>query len=135
MRKVFIFVLVCMLTVLSTNVSSQTRRRNAAKRSASAAKAVAEKSSADIKAGAASELSWYVWPRDTTPEGQARDPAPIDLTGATIVVGNASATLSVTADTPNGIARFSWTPPARGAWTLHLMRGGAEIAASEIVLT
>lgn len=53
MKKALIFVLVCTLTVLSTNATSQTRRRSSAARRASAAKAASEKSSAEIKAGGA----------------------------------------------------------------------------------
>ncbi|MEN3333129.1 MAG: hypothetical protein V7641_2494 [Blastocatellia bacterium] len=53
MRKAFIFMLICMLTVLSTNVTSQTRRRSTPTRRANATKAATEKSAAEIKAGAA----------------------------------------------------------------------------------
>jgi glutamine synthetase type III len=53
LRKAFAFVLICLLTLLSTNVNSQTRRRNTAKRRTSATSAATEKSAADIKAGAA----------------------------------------------------------------------------------
>ena len=89
---------------------------------------------ADLRAGVASALAWYAWPRDTSAQGQAQDPAPIDLSGATVVVGNA--TLPVTADVPNGVARFSWTPLSSGTWTLHLVRGGSELAAADVdVLT
>lgn len=45
--------LICMLTVLATNVTSQTKRRRAAPRRANAATAATEKSAAEIKAGAA----------------------------------------------------------------------------------
>ena len=53
MRKAFILILICLLTVLSTNVTSQTKRRRAAPRRANATKAATEKSAAEIKAGAA----------------------------------------------------------------------------------
>ena len=52
MRKAFILILICLLTVLSTDVTSQTKRRSAARR-ANATKAATEKSAAEIKAGAA----------------------------------------------------------------------------------
>ena len=51
MRKAFVLVLICMLTVLVADSSSQTRR-SPARRGAGAAKADAEKA-ADLKAGAA----------------------------------------------------------------------------------
>jgi uncharacterized phage infection (PIP) family protein YhgE len=53
LRKAFIFILICMLTVLSTNATSQTKRRSSTARRANAAKAATEKSAAEIKAGAA----------------------------------------------------------------------------------
>ncbi|MFL6276063.1 MAG: hypothetical protein ACJ74G_12820 [Blastocatellia bacterium] len=53
MRKVLIFVVAFLLTVLSTDVRSQTRRRTPARRGASAVKAATEKTAADLKAGAA----------------------------------------------------------------------------------
>lgn len=53
MRKVFVIVLVCTITILSTTATAQTRRRTPAKRSAGAAKAAAEKSAAEVRAGAA----------------------------------------------------------------------------------
>ena len=43
-------------------------------------------------------------------------------------------TIRVQADVPNGVARFSWAPPARGAFTLHLMRGATEIATSDVAV-
>jgi len=52
LRKAFILILICLLTVLSTDVTSQTKRRSAARR-ANATKAATEKSAAEIKAGAA----------------------------------------------------------------------------------
>ena len=52
MRKAFILILICLLTVLSTDVTSQTKRRGAARR-ANTTKAATEKSAAEIKAGAA----------------------------------------------------------------------------------
>ena len=53
MRKAFIFMLIGMLTVLSVNVTSQTKRRSATPHRANPAKAATEKSAAEIKAGAA----------------------------------------------------------------------------------
>ena len=53
MKKAFIFVLVCMLTVFVADGSSQTRRRSPARRAATATKAAAEKTAADLKTGAA----------------------------------------------------------------------------------
>ena len=51
MRKTFVLVLACIITVQTTIATSQTRRRGTSSRSATAAKAAAEKSSAEIKAG------------------------------------------------------------------------------------
>src|SRR5947208_2822372 len=53
LKKAFIFVLVCMLTVFVADGSSQTRRRSPARRAATATKAAAEKTAADLKTGAA----------------------------------------------------------------------------------
>ncbi|MFL6212555.1 MAG: hypothetical protein ACJ74J_01545 [Blastocatellia bacterium] len=53
MRKAFIVILVCIITIVSASATAQTRRRSPARRNASAAKAAAEKSSAEVKAGAA----------------------------------------------------------------------------------
>jgi hypothetical protein len=52
LRKAFIVLLVCLITILSVNVDAQTRRRPA-RRSASTARAASEKNSAEVKAGAA----------------------------------------------------------------------------------
>ncbi len=49
-----------------------------------------------------------------------------------MTVGNA--TLPVAADTQDGVARFSWTPAARGVWTLHLVRDGSQIASSDVTV-
>jgi hypothetical protein len=53
LKKAFILVLVCILTILATSATAQTRRRSSAARRASTTKAGAEKSSAEIKAGSA----------------------------------------------------------------------------------
>jgi hypothetical protein len=53
LRKAFIVILVCIITVMSADTSAQTRRRSTARRNASATKAATEKTAAEVKAGAA----------------------------------------------------------------------------------
>lgn len=51
MKKLVVLILACSVTIWSTNVSAQTRRRSPARRSASASKATTEKPAPEIKAG------------------------------------------------------------------------------------
>ena len=92
---------------------------------------------ANLDAGQASTLTWYVAARDTNPAtSQARDPPPLDLRGATVrVEGAAGAPLATTEDpkAPGKLA-FTWTPPARGTYVLHLEKDGEMVAMGNVTV-
>lgn len=88
----------------------------------------------DVRANATHAITWYVAPRGTgaTP---LQDPAPIDLTGATIRIdGPAPTALPTQADPVPGILHASWTPTLAGAYTIRLLDDNDEIAKQEITI-
>jgi cyclophilin family peptidyl-prolyl cis-trans isomerase len=90
----------------------------------------------DLRAGAASGLAYYVWARDASPAGSAKDPDPVDLKGAKIVVtgaGNATIDPIEDAKVP-GILRFGWTPQAAGDYVVSLVKGGTTMAATNVTV-
>lgn len=91
----------------------------------------------DLRAGAESELAWYVAPRDATPQGQAQDPAPVDLAGAKVRIdGPAPAESAPVEDADvRGILRWSWTPGQAGSYVVRLLDGaGSELAATNVTV-
>lgn len=91
---------------------------------------------ADLDEGRASALTWYVSGRDTNPAtSQAQDPPQPDLGGATVRVEGVDGTLATEEDpAAPGKLRFTWTPPARGTYVLHLEKDGSEIAVTTVVV-
>lgn len=89
----------------------------------------------DLRAGRASELVWYVAPRDASPQGQVQDPPPVDLAGATIrIEGASAATLTPAEDALRGILRASWTPTAAGDHRVWLTRNGEDLALANLTV-
>lgn len=92
---------------------------------------------ANLDAGRASALTWYVATREVNPAtSQARDPPSPDLAGVTVrVEGPGAATIPVQEDAGvPGMLRFSWTPAARGSYVLHLEKDGKEVALSNVTV-
>jgi cyclophilin family peptidyl-prolyl cis-trans isomerase len=86
---------------------------------------------ADLRAGHASPLTWYVATRDPNATGSLEDPPPADLSGAVAVVGGETMPLSLDAQAP-GIAGFTWTPPAAGSFDVRLEQGGSTLAEATV---
>ncbi|HET6404041.1 MAG TPA: peptidylprolyl isomerase [Candidatus Thermoplasmatota archaeon] len=83
----------------------------------------------DLRAGAASELTWYVMPRDATPTGSLRDPEPVELAGARVLVeGPSSFEAPLAEEGTRGVLAWRWTPAAPGEHYVRLFRGGEELA-------
>lgn len=90
---------------------------------------------ADIAPGRESELTWYVYPRDTSAQGSLRDAPPVDMTDARVEVrGPTTYTQTLTESDVRGILPWRWTPAAEGVYMVRLMRGVSEIAAATVVV-
>ncbi|GEM_PF-1829800 len=88
----------------------------------------------DLRAGAASPITWYVWNRPGT---GANDPPAPDLSKAyALAQGPASnQTLQPKPDAADGrILHFTWTPPAPGSYHVSLRNESAEMAAVDVVV-
>lgn len=91
---------------------------------------------ADLAAGSASTLAWYVAPRSANATSSVQDPEPLDLRDATVEVeGPARATLAPTEDAlARGKLTFSWTPAAPGVYAVRLVRGAEELALTNVTV-
>ena len=93
---------------------------------------------ADLDAGREATLTWYAASRAARDPPVVGDPKPFDFTGATVrVVGpdGVAATLAAENDAKvNGKVRWTWTPPARGLYVVHLEKDGQRLAYANVTV-
>lgn len=95
---------------------------------------------ANLDAGAPSALTWYAASRQARDPPVFGEPAPVEFEGSVVRVLNASTgealeTIPTSQDAaaPGKLA-FSWTPPTRGAYVIHLEKGGTLLALSNVTV-
>lgn len=95
---------------------------------------------ANLDAGAPSALTWYAASRQARDPPVFGEPRPLEFDGSVVRVLNATTgealeTISTTQDpkAPGKLA-WTWTPPARGTYVVHLEKEGALLALSNVTV-